>query len=85
MFKISNDEIDDVTFNDVWLHYIDYKKSRLKQVSIYNLTKLFDTKLLPYFANKLIVKITTQDIINWQKEIEKTVKAPSYKASVLLI
>lgn len=71
LFKISNDESASLTFYDVYLHYLEYKKNREKESTYYNIKKLIDKIVLPYFKDKPINKITTLDIINWQNEFRE--------------
>ncbi len=70
-FKISYDDLDDITFSEVYNHYIEYKKKKLQPSSIYNINKLVVKHMLPYFCTKSIFKITSRDIINWQNIIDK--------------
>jgi integrase len=71
LYKVSNDEIEELTFNDVYLHYLDYKKSRVKKITYYNLKKLIDKLIIPRFGTIQINKISTLDIINWQSELNE--------------
>jgi integrase len=80
LFKISNNEIAKVTFNDVYLHYVEYKKSRTKLSTTYNMQKLVEKHIIPVFGSKEIDKITTKDIINWQNTLNDEEYSQNYKS-----
>jgi len=58
-----------MTFSTFVELYIQNMKPRLKQATWETKEHLIRTKLLPYFGNKRMNEITTNDIIQWQNEI----------------
>lgn len=79
LFKISNDEIASLTFYDVYLHYLEYQKTKVQPSTIYNTERLMEVHVLPYFKNKKISKINSIELMEWQKEINSKDYSIKYK------
>lgn len=79
LFKVSNNEVEDITFNDVYIHYLDYQKTKVQPSTIYNTERLMEVHILPYFKNKKIKNINSIELIEWQKEVNKTEYSIKYK------
>ena len=81
-------EIANMTFNDLWIKYKDYKELQLKSQSLRSVVSRFDNHILPYFKDKRICDINTSNIIKWQNEIQKLKTkhgkpyAPTYLRSI---
>ena len=47
-----------MTFNDLWLEYMNYKKLQLKAQSFRSVVSRFENHILPYFKEYKLNKIT---------------------------
>lgn len=70
----------DMTFNSLFLYYIDDCQARMKPTTVSNKESNFKTAILPYFGEKRINEITPADIRQWQTEL---IKNGTYKNSTL--
>ena len=59
-----------LTFVDLYSSFIEYKKTRVKGSTLISLNTLFNGYILPAFGNKVVDKITKQDILKFQNELE---------------
>ena len=66
-------------FSKLYDEFIDLKSLKLKPQSLRSLKSRFENYILPYFKDKNIEDITTNDYIKWQKKIEKLGFKYSYK------
>ena len=51
--------------------YYQYKKSRIKDTSYYDITKKIDSKILPFYAEFKVRDITPAKVLEWQTTLEK--------------
>ncbi len=75
-------EINNITFEELWEEYSNYKKLHLKAQSFRAVASRFENHLLPYFKNYKINNITSGIYINWQQEIEKKGFKYKYNSSL---
>ncbi len=59
----------DMTFGDFVKTYIEDMKPRLRENTWSTKEVIINKKILPYFQNKKLSKITAPDIVAWQNEI----------------
>lgn len=71
-----------MTFNDLWLEYIKYKKLQLKAQSFRSVESRFKKHILPFFKDFKLNKITNSVYIKWQEEIEKKDFKHKYNSSL---
>lgn len=62
-----NRNYDDLTYEQLFNLYIDERKGKIKERSIYDMTKTSDKHILPYFNR--ISDIVPKDIKSWQKHL----------------
>lgn len=60
----------DILFKDLLKLYYQYKKSRIKDTSYYDITKKIDSKILPFFSDYKIKDITPAKVLEWQSSLE---------------
>ena len=71
---INSDRIDsfqNITFNKLYEHYIEYISLKNKPQSIRSIKSRIDLHILPYFKDYRLNKITASIYTKWQIEIEK--------------
>lgn len=61
----------DITFGEFWNVYLRDRSARLKQSTLDTKIDIVETKILPYFKNRLLREITPVDIITWQNKLLK--------------
>ena len=61
----------DILFGDLVKLYYQYKKSRIKDTSYYDITKKIDSKILPFYAEFKVRDITPAKVLEWQTTLEK--------------
>lgn len=71
-----------MTFNDLWLEYMNYKKLQLKAQSFRSVVSRFENHILPYFKEYKLNKITNSVYLKWQIEIEKKGFRHKYNSSL---
>lgn len=71
-----------MTFNDLWLEYIKYKKLQLKAQSFRSVESRFKKHILPFFKDFNFNEITNSVYIKWQEEIEKKGFKHKYNSSL---
>lgn len=58
-----------MNFEKVYLQYLKYAKKKQKTQSFETLWQRFNSHILPYFKDKNIEEISTDDILEWQENI----------------
>lgn len=71
-----------MTFYDLWLEYVDYKKLQLKAQSFRSVENRFKNHILPFFKDYKLNKITNSVYLKWQIEIEKKGFKHKYNSSL---
>lgn len=71
-----------ITFEKAYLNYLEYAKLRQKPTSIIALDRKIKMHVLPYFKNKKIKKITVQNYLDWQIEMQKKELKYGYKRNI---
>lgn len=80
IFKLSEkNSKSSLTINDLCNDYINYITGRLKEQSVYKIKNRINLHIVPYFGNMQIKKLSKNEYINWQNQMNKTNYAPSYK------
>lgn len=59
------------TYEELFLRFIEYKKTRIKERSIYDYHQVGKKHLLPVFGKMKVTKITIPVIEKWQEELMK--------------
>ena len=75
-------DFSNMTFNDLWKEYANYKELRLKAQSYRSVESRFKNHILPYFKNYKLNKITNSVYLKWQIEIEKKGFKHKYNSSL---
>lgn len=57
-------------FEDVYEEYKNYKKTKVKDSSFYEINRCFNTLILPTFKGMKIKEITKTHILRWQESLE---------------
>lgn len=70
MLKETNPD-DSLTFFELYNNYINFNKTRLKERNINIIENRVNNHVMPYFKNKKVNYITTNDIIKWQELLSK--------------
>ena len=72
--------------NEIYPEYLKFLELKNKLTTIDGINYRFKKYILPYFGNKEIDKITTQDYINYQSYLKKLNLSPSfYESSHIII
>ncbi len=58
-------------FIDLFNEYIEYRKTRVKESTYFNVLYIYKEHILPYFSNYKLSDITAQVINKWQQGLEK--------------
>ena len=60
---------EDMTFDHLIEQYLQFKKSRIKESSYYDVQKKVGTKILPFFKGLTLKEITPTKILEWQSSL----------------
>ena len=72
----------DILFKNFVENYFDDMKTRIRKTSLDHKERIINLKILPYFENKPLNKITPQDIRKWQSVWLDTEYSPAYLRSI---
>ncbi len=61
----------DMPFSALVAEYLQFKKGRIKESSFYDVEKKINTKILPFFSDKLIKDISPLTIMAWQNSLSE--------------
>ena len=64
-------EAPDITFGEFWNVYLRDREARLKQSTMDTKVDIVETKILPYFRDRLLREITPVDVMAWQNKLLK--------------
>ncbi len=64
-------EAPDITFGEFWNVYVRDREARLKTSTMDTKENMVETKILPYFRERLLREITAVDVITWQNKMLK--------------
>lgn len=67
-----------ISFPNLVAAYYEYITPRIKETTLETKKHIIDTKLLPYFKNKILKDITVNDIAKWQGIIIKSYSSKTY-------
>lgn len=87
IYNINNKPKTDLKFSDVVVLYLTNRESRIKEGSLYDITKRIDKHILPYFANFKMTEISYEHIEAWQQDLlnERVAKRNTpYKNATLI-
>lgn len=76
----------DMSFKDFVTVYLEDRSPRLKDSTLDTKNNIIQTKLIPYFGEKKLREITSNDVLHWQNELLKyrdPVTGKAYKPSFL--
>lgn len=62
-------EPEDITFDRLLEQYIEFKRSRIKETSFYDIDKKLHQRILPFFTGMRVKDILPTTILEWQKTI----------------
>lgn len=57
-------------FDDLVDSYLSYQKGRVKESTLYDISKKIRNRILPYFVGRVVMSIKPIDIMNWQITLE---------------
>lgn len=60
---------DEMTFGEVYALFIDFKRQRVKPSTLYDMTKKVEDKIIPFFGDLKISKITPATVLEWQNSL----------------
>ena len=63
----------DMLFRDYAEVYLRNRENRIREGTMQIKTNIIYHHLVPYFGDKKLIDITTQDIMNWQNEVIRTI------------
>lgn len=72
----------DIPFQTLVEHYIKYIKPRIKDSTFDTKDHIIQTKILPYFKNKILSEISCEDISQWQTEIINKKYSKTYQKTI---
>lgn len=81
-FLAKEEQSPDMTFTSLSQLYFEDMESRLRDTTIETKKNIFNTKLLPYFANQPINEINSAKIRKWQGEMMKKGYSETYLKTV---
>ncbi len=62
--------------------YLEYRKSRVKESSYYDIENKINNRITPYFGHMTVGSITPNVILDWQKSLDDAGYHYSYKTSL---
>lgn len=71
-----------LTFNELFNNYLAHQRSRTKPATIYCIERIAIKYILPKFKNTYINRITKQDILQWQSDLNNYNLKHSYKCTI---
>lgn len=71
-----------LTFNDLYLEYMEHQKNKLKPRTLQSLHYRFQKHVLPYFKDKKIKNITLKNYQEWQKLMDSKGYKTNYKKAI---
>ena len=79
--SIGKETQEDYTFDSIYNEYYLYKSDKIRKTSLSRLPVQYK-HISPYLGKIKITKLTTQQFINWQTELNKTKLSTSYKNKI---
>lgn len=73
-----NDEIESLTFNNLYRNYLKGYELKNKGQSCRRIKSYFENHILPYFGDAKVIKITIEDYMNWKQLILDKKLSDSY-------
>ena len=61
----------EMTFSELYSLFIDFKRTRVKSSTLYDLTTKVNERILPVFSDMKIKDITPATVLAWQTTVEK--------------
>ena len=61
----------DKTFEVVFKEYLSYKKDKVKESTYYDIVKIFEKQILPFFKDYQLKKISKAKILEWQNSLSE--------------
>lgn len=83
--KLITTNVNNVTINELIDSYNAYAKSRTKESTQYEIKKLQEHYIIPYFKNKHIKEIDKKSIAMWQQNLNNLNLSYSYKTKIRII
>lgn len=74
--------MEDITFYDLFLEYMDYIKIRIKPQSLRKFQSNFKLHILPFFKDYKLNDIKSRDIMKWQETIYNKHFSNSYNKNI---
>lgn len=60
----------DITLNTLFDNYIAYQKSRLKETTVFEIKKIYEYNIAPFFGKLKLTSIDKRRILDWQAHLE---------------
>ncbi len=74
----------DITFEELYIFYTKAIKTNVKESSALSFKQRAD-KILPYFKDKIVSKLTVKDILDFKNELNKTNYSFKYKWNIYTV
>lgn len=68
----------DMKFGELSELYFEHMRHRLRGTTIQNKKFIFNDKILPYFKNRIVKEISSDDVMSWQNILLKQGFKPTY-------
>lgn len=62
---------DDIIFDELYNSFIEFKRTRVKETTLYDLEKKTKSRLLPFFSGKKLKDIKPATVLEWQNSLSK--------------
>lgn len=82
LISLSQLHIVDPTYNELYEHYLSYRKNRIKERSIQTYMDAHTYQILPEFGKSLVSKITKDQIRRWQRKLMNKGYSNSYLITI---
>lgn len=60
----------EITLNTLFENYIAYQKSRLKETTVYEIKKIYEYNIAPFFGKLKLTSIDKRRILDWQAHLD---------------
>lgn len=60
----------DITLNTLFENYIAYQKSRLKETTVFEIKKIYEYNIAPFFGKLKLTSIDKRRVLDWQAHLD---------------
>lgn len=69
--QIETPDPNSMTFDELYAKFIDFKRTRVKETTLYDLVRKTESRLLPFFTGKRLKDIKPATVLEWQNSLSE--------------